>query len=127
MRPNCTRSISNSLELLLKKFPSIMVHDILKCIIILTGEICTNTWVNFCHLIIWNRVFLVGIVDKMSTILQHFGFVADFLKIVCCFTTFYNLSCLSRMSTLLLLHRHMIIRHCFFYFLVLCSDNCKEF
>ncbi len=53
---------------------------------------------------------------NIDKIFQHFGFVADFLKIVCQLMTFDNVSCLSLVSTLCCLHQHMTIRYCIFYF-----------
>ncbi len=42
--------------------------------------------------------------QDVNKILQHFGFVADFLKIVCWFKTFDNFLCLSHVLTLCCSH-----------------------
>ncbi len=69
-----------------------------------------------CLIFFWNLGFIFNLSwycwQNVDEILQRFGFVTDFSKIVCRFMTFDNLSCLSCVLTLLLLHWHVTIRYC---------------
>ncbi len=86
------------------------------CIIEYSGEMVSTSLQScwkfhaFTILLSWNCQ------QNADKILQHFGFVADFSKIVCQFMTFDNFLFGSCVSALCCLHQHMTIRY-FYLFL----------
>ncbi len=87
---------------------------------------------------VWNRFhfyILTTVVlswncwQNVDEFLWHFGFVADFSKIVCWLMIFGNYLCLSRVSTLCRLHQHMTLLYCFFickYFIAIFAKQSTD-